>query len=228
MEQYGQVRYDTRKVSMKILTVRNIILLLSSLFFSSVGVVLLFYALTPLPDVDVENISSRQSIILEDRSGGFLFDFSENEKRTYTPAGEISENIINATVAIEDHLFFEHSGVRLGAFLRALLNNIRTLSFSQGGSTITQQVIKNVFLTTEKNINRKMKEFLLAWKIEKILSKEEILEMYLNTIPYGGVVYGIGEASNSFFDKKPSEVTIAEAAYLAAIPSAPNLSLIHI
>ena len=132
---------------MKIFTVRNIVLLLASLFFFSVGVVLLFYALTPLPDVDVENISSRQSIILEDRSGEFLFDFSENEKRTYTPAGEISENIINATVAIEDHLLFEHGGVRLGAFLRALLNNIRTLSFSQGGSTITQQVIKNVFLS---------------------------------------------------------------------------------
>ena len=112
--------------------------------------------------------------------------------------------------------------MRLDAFLRALINNIRTLSFSQGGSTITQQVVKNVFLTTEKKIERKMKEFLLAIKLEKKLNKEEILELYLNTISYGGVSYGIAEASNVFYGKKPSELTVAESAYLAAIPKAPT------
>ena len=182
----------------------------------------LFYTFTPLPGVDIRNVASKQSIILTDRDDAFLFDFSVNEKRTFVPYEEISENVINATIAIEDHLFFEHNGVRLDAFMRALLNNIRTLSFSQGGSTITQQVIKNVFLTTEKKIERKMKEFLLAIKLEKQLSKEEILEMYLNTISYGGVSYGIAEASKSFYGKKPSDLTIAESAYLAAIPKAPT------
>ena len=205
---------------MKFKFIVNILLLLVSGGFLGLGVIFLFYVFTPLPNIEIQNIDSRQSIILEDRSGEFLFDFSKNEKRTYIPIEDISENIINATIAIEDHLFFEHSGVRIDAFLRALFNNITTQSFSQGGSTITQQVIKNIFLTTEKKIERKMKEILLAWKIEKLLEKDKILELYLNTIPYGGVIYGIGEASNSFFGKKPSEITIAEAAYLAAIPNA--------
>ena len=207
---------------MKHKNIEKMILLLFSIFFITAGYVILFYTFVPLPGVDTKNVASKQSIIITDRNDEFLFDFSENEKRTFVPYEEIAENIINATIAIEDHLFFEHNGIRLDAFLRALINNIRTLSFSQGGSTITQQVIKNVFLTTEKNIERKMKEFLLAIKIEKKLTKEEIMVLYLNTISYGGVSYGIAEASNTFYGKKPSEITIAEAAYLAAVPKAPT------
>ena len=206
----------------KFLSIKNIILLALSVAFFTAGYVTLFYTFTPLPGVDIQNVVSKQSIILTDRNDTFLFDFSVNEKRTFVPYEEIATNVINATIAIEDHLFFEHNGIRIDAFLRALINNIRTLSFSQGGSTITQQVIKNVFLTTEKKIERKMKEFLLAIKLEKQLNKEEILEMYLNTISYGGVSYGIAEASKSFYGKKPSELTIAESAYLAAIPKAPT------
>ena len=207
---------------MNVKTVKNFFLFILSGFFIGSGMIVLFYTLTPLPKIETTNIASKQSIVLEDREGRFLFDFSNNEKRTHTPYEEISENIVNATIAIEDHLFFEHGGVRFDAFLRAALYNVLTGSFSQGGSTITQQVVKNVFLTKEKKIERKIKEFLLAIKLEGDLEKKEILELYLNTIPYGGVVYGVGEASNSFFGKKPSEVTIAEAAYLAAIPNAPT------
>ena len=197
-------------------------LLALSVAFFVAGYITLFYTFTPLPSVDTENVSSKQSIVLVDRKEEFLFDFSINEKRTFVPYEEISKNVINATLAIEDHLFFEHRGVRIDSFLRALINNIKTLSFSQGGSTITQQVIKNVFLTTEKKIERKMKEFLLAIKLENQLSKEGILELYLNTISYGGVSYGIAEASNTFYGKKPADLTIAESAYLAAIPKAPT------
>ncbi len=206
----------------KIIYIRNLLLLCLSGMFVGLGLIILFYVFTPLPDVEVQNIASKQSTILEDRNGEFLFDFSENEKRVYTPIEKISPNVINAVISIEDHLFFEHKGVRIDSFLRALVYNILTLSFSQGGSTITQQLIKNVYLTTEKKIERKMKEFLLAWKIEKVLEKEKILELYLNTIPYGGVIYGISEASNFFFGKKPDDITIAEASYLAAIPNAPT------
>ena len=206
----------------QLLTIKNLILLSLSVAFFVAGYVTLFYTFTPLPGVDIRNVASKQSIVLTDRNDAFLFDFSINEKRTFVPYEEISENVTNATIAIEDHLFFEHNGIRIDAFLRALINNIRTLSFSQGGSTITQQVVKNVFLTTEKKIERKMKEFLLAIKLEKQLSKEEILEMYLNTISYGGVSYGIAEAGNSFYGKKPNDLTIAESAYLAAIPKAPT------
>ena len=206
----------------KFLTIKNVILLSLSAAFFTAGYVTLFYTFTPLPGVDIRNVASKQSVILTDRNDEFLFDFSINEKRTFVPYDEISEHVIEATIAIEDHLFFEHNGIRIDAFLRALINNIRTLSFSQGGSTITQQVVKNVFLTTEKKIERKMKEFLLAIKLEQQLGKEEILEMYLNTISYGGVSYGVAEASKSFYGKKASELTIAESAYLAAIPKAPT------
>ena len=207
---------------MKHKIIKNIALLTLATIFSTAGYVTLFYTFTPLPSIETEHIASKQSTILLDRNGEFLFDFSVNERRTFIPYEEISENIINATIAIEDHLFFEHDGIRLDAFIRALVNNVRTLSFSQGGSTITQQVIKNIFLTSEKKIERKMKEFLLAIKLEKELDKEGILEMYLNTISYGGVSYGIAESSKSFFGKKPSELTIAESAYLASIPKAPT------
>lgn len=207
---------------MKHITIKNALLLIVSTCFFTAGYITLFYTFTPLPGVEIENVASKQSIVLVDRNDKFLFDFSVNEKRTFIPYEEISQNILNATIAIEDHLFFEHNGIRIDAFLRALANNLHTLSFSQGGSTITQQVIKNVFLTTEKKIERKMKEFLLAVKLEKRLSKEEILALYLNTISYGGVSYGIAEASNTFYGKKPSELSIAEAAYLAAIPKAPT------
>ena len=132
----------------------------------------------------------------------FSFDFSEDEKRTFIPIGEISQHIIDATIAIEDDTFYTHKGIRLEAFFRAVWNNIKAGSFRQGGSTITQQVIKNIFLTTEKKVTRKIKEMFLALKLEEKLSKEEILEIYLNTIPYGGVSYGVAEASNSFFREK--------------------------
>lgn len=202
--------------------IKNIVLLMISVALFTSGYVTLFYTFTPLPDADIESVASKQSIILVDRNEEFLFDFSVDERRTFILYEEVSENVIKATTAIEDHLFFEHNGIRIDAFLRALANNLRTLSFNQGGSTITQQVVKNVFLTTEKKIERKMKEFLLAIKLEKQLNKEKILELYLNTISYGGVSYGIAEASNTFYGKKPSELTVAEAAYLAAIPKAPT------
>ena len=207
---------------MSLSVVKNLFLIFLSAFFVCAGGVVLFYIFTPLPQGEVENIATKQSIILTDRNGEFLFDFSENEKRTHTPIEEISKNIINATIAIEDHLFFEHRGIRPDALLRAFITNILTLSFSQGGSTITQQMVKNVFLTSDRKIKRKLKEFLLTIKVEDQLSKEEILELYLNTIGYGGVLFGVAEASNTFFGKKPSEVSIAEAAYLAAIPNAPT------
>ena len=201
----------------------NLTILVLALIFVATGIGVLFYITTPLPNVSViKNVVSRQSIVLEDKNGEFLFDFSENEKRTYVPIDEISQNIINATIAVEDHLFYEHGGIRWGAFFRASIHNALTQSFSQGGSTITQQVIKNTLLTSDKKINRKIKELILAPKLESQLTKEEILEIYLNTISFGGVLYGVGEASHSFFNKSASELTISESAYLAAILNAPS------
>lgn len=164
-----------------------------------------------------------ESTKIYDKTGKvLLYDTGGNVRRSIVPIEEISRHIKNATIAIEDTEFYNHIGVRPTAFLRAILVNLLSLDFSQGGSTITQQVVKNSILTNEKLISRKMKEWVLAIKLEQMASKEEILSMYLNEIPYGGVIYGVEEASEAFFGKKSGEVTLAEAAYLAALPKAPS------
>lgn len=151
-----------------------------------------------------------------------LYDIHENVKRRLVPYGEISRFAKNATVAIEDAEFYEHRGIKPTSILRAVLVNLAGLKFSQGGSTITQQVVKNSLLTSEKKISRKLKEWVLAIKLEQVLSKDDILGIYLNEAPYGGNIYGIEEASLSFFGKNARDLNLAEAAYLAALPQAPT------
>jgi 1A family penicillin-binding protein len=164
-----------------------------------------------------------ESTKIYDRTGQILlYDTGGNVRRSVVPIEEISRNIKNATIAIEDKNFYNHKGVEPISFIRATLVNIMSLDFSQGGSTITQQVVKNSLLTSEKLISRKIKEWVLAIKLEQVATKDEILSMYLNEIPYGGVIYGVEEASETFFAKKSSDVTLAEAAYLAALPKAPT------
>jgi len=168
-----------------------------------------------------------ESTKIYDRTGKILlYDTGGSVRRSVVPIEEISRNVKNATIAIEDREFYEHNGVKPKAFLRAVLVNIVSLDFSQGGSTITQQVVKNSLLTGDKSLlggpTRKIKEWVLAVKLEQMTTKEEILSMYLNEIPYGGVIYGVEEASEAFFGKKSSDVTLAEAAYLAALPKAPT------
>lgn len=164
-----------------------------------------------------------ESTKIYDRTGQtLLYDTGGNTHRSTVPIEEISRNIKNATIAIEDKDFYQHHGVEPVSFVRATLVNILSLNFSQGGSTITQQVVKNSLLTSEKLISRKIKEWVLAIKLEQVATKDEILSMYLNEIPYGGVIYGVEEASQAFFGKKSSDVTLAEAAYLAALPKAPT------
>lgn len=164
-----------------------------------------------------------ESTKIYDRAGKILlYDTGGNERRSVVGIEEISRHIKNATIAIEDKEFYTHRGIKPTAILRAIFVNILSLDFSQGGSTITQQVVKNSILTNEKFISRKLKEWALAIKLEKAMSKDDILGMYFNEIPYGGVIYGVEEASESFFGKLASEVTLAEAAYLAALPKAPT------
>lgn len=177
-----------------------------------------------IPSVDsFENRKVAESTKIYDRTGNvLLFDVHGSMRRTGVPLSEISLYIQNATIAIEDDTFYQHRGVRPLSLLRAALANITTGSFSQGGSTITQQVVKNTLLTQDKTIIRKMKEWVLAIKLERVATKEQILEIYLNENPYGGTIYGIEEAAQYFFAKNAKDVTLAEAAYLAALPRAPT------
>lgn len=200
------------------------ILFLTALAFFFTAIIIFWILSLKLPDFSTfESRVVASSTKIYDRTGEILlYDVHENIKRTVIPYSEMGNNIKNATVALEDDKFYQHNGIRPLSFLRAVLVNITTGGFSQGGSTITQQIIKNTLLTKEKTITRKVKEWVLAVKIERILTKEQILEIYLNEAPYGGSVYGIEEASQTYFGKKASDLTIAEASYLASLPKAPT------
>ena len=202
---------------------RSVLPLLSLGFFIAGGLVL-WAATLPLPDLgSFESRKVTQSTKIYDRTGEtLLFDLNENIKRTVVPYDEISRHIKNATVAIEDAEFYEHRGIKPRAILRAILVNLGSFGFTQGGSTITQQVVKNSLLTAEKSVARKLKEWVLAIKLEELVPKERILEVYLNETPYGGSLYGVEEASQAFFKKDASKVLLSEAAYLAAIIKAPT------
>lgn len=196
----------------------------ASLFFLAAGVAILWAATLQVPDLSTFNARVvNQSTKIYDRTGEILlYNIQDGAKRTVVPLHEMSPTVKNATIAIEDAEFYEHRGVKPRSIIRAVLANIRGGGFAQGGSTITQQVVKNTLLTREKTLSRKFKELVFAVKLERVLSKERILELYLNEIPYGGSIYGIEEASRSFFGKTASTLSIAEAAYLAALPQAPT------
>ena len=156
--------------------------------------------------------------------GELVADFSK-EKRIFVPYDSIPKNIINSFLSAEDKNFFSHPGVDAKGVLRAIINNVRNILTSkrlEGASTITQQVAKNFLLTNEISLNRKIKEAILAFRIERALSKERILELYLNQIYLGSGAYGVAAASLEYFDKSIKELDYAEAALLAALPKAPS------
>ena len=157
-------------------------------------------------------------------NGDLVADFSQ-EKRIFVPYNSIPQNVINSFLSAEDKNFFSHPGVDAKGVLRAIINNISNIISSkrlEGASTITQQVAKNFLLTNEVSINRKIKEAILAFRIERALSKERILELYLNQIYLGSGAYGVAAASLEYFDKSIKELNYAESALLAALPKAPS------
>jgi penicillin-binding protein 1C len=188
------------------------------------GAFLLAVALTPTPDI--ASFASRelaQSTKLYDRTGQvLLYDYNKDARRAQVSLKDISPSAINATIAIEDSSFYEHGGIRFTSIIRAAIADFIGGSFSQGGSTITQQVVKNTLLTNKKSIVRKVHEWILATRLEESYSKDQILETYMNSIPYGGILYGIGAASEAYFGVPPKDLTLAEAAYLAAMIQAPS------
>ncbi|OGK52078.1 hypothetical protein A2966_03750 [Candidatus Roizmanbacteria bacterium RIFCSPLOWO2_01_FULL_41_22] len=160
------------------------------------------------------------STVFYDRDGKTLYEMYKDKNRVPVPFDQISKYLKNATVAIEDKRFYTHHGISEFGILRAAVFSI--LGQSQGGSTITQQLIKNVLLTSERSVSRKIKEAILAGEVEKRYSKEQILEMYLNENPYGGSYWGVGSASKGYFDKTPKDLTLVESAFLAGLPQSPS------
>jgi penicillin-binding protein 1C len=188
------------------------------------GGLLLTVAVVPTPSISsFADRQVNQSTKIYDRTGQvLLYDYNRDAKRNLVSLAEISPNAINATVAIEDSGFYNHGGIRLTSIFRAMIADVLAGSLSQGGSTITQQVVKNTLLTGKKSISRKVHEWVLALKLEEVYSKDQILEAYLNNIPYGGTLYGIETASESYFGIPAKDLSVPQAAYLAAMVQAPT------
>jgi len=187
-----------------------------------VGLFGFLYLSRNLPTVgEITSQELIESTKIYDRSGErLIYEIHGEEKRTYLSAEEIPDIIRQATLAVEDSGFYEHGAFDIKSTLRALLVDIREGYRAQGGSTITQQVAKNSFLTSEKTIIRKVKELILAYRIEQAYTKDEILNLYLNQIPYGQNAYGIEAATQIYFGKPAKDLNLAEASMLAAIPQA--------
>ena len=145
------------------------------------------------------------------------------QKINYTQINEVPKIYQNAVIAVEDHRFYSHNGIDIIAIGRAFVNDIKAMSFVEGGSTITQQLAKNIYFTQEKQITRKIAEVFMAFEIEKNYSKEEILELYLNTSYFGDGYYTVKEALLGYFGKEPNKMTDSESIMLAGIPNAPSV-----
>ena len=207
--------------------IKNIfILILSFGLLSALSIIAVLWAFSNnLPDYKfLKSYKPAVSSKVYSGDGELVNDFS-SEKRIFVPYKAISEKVINSFLSAEDKNFFYHPGVDAKGVLRAVVNNISNIIASrrlEGASTITQQVAKNFLLTNEVSLNRKIKEAILAFRIERALSKERILELYLNQIYLGEGTYGVASASLEYFDKPISELSYEEAAMLAALPKAPS------
>ena len=144
-------------------------------------------------------------------------------KENYTEISELPQMYINAVISVEDHRFYKHGGIDLIAIGRAAINDIKAMSFVEGGSTITQQLSKNIYFTQEKKIERKIAEVFMAFEIEKRYEKDFILELYLNTSYFGDGYYTVKEAAEGYFGKEPKDMTDSECILLAGIPNAPSV-----
>ena len=176
-------------------------------------------------DYDVSSLvdyKPKQTSRIYDKNGEKIANIFDKEHRYYAAFNEIPPRVIEALVAIEDTTFFEHPGVNFDAIFRAIIKDIKARKMVEGASTITQQLVKNKLLTREKKLSRKIKELIYSFKLEHALTKEQILERYLNEIYFGHGYYGIKTAADGYFHKKLSDLTLKEMAILVGLPKAPS------
>lgn len=204
--------------------IKRLFLLIITIFLIIASIIAIYISTLNIPDFS--NFANRKidnSTQIYDRTGNILlYDVNSDVKRVQISSDRISPIIKNATVAIEDKYFYSHKGVRPTSIIRAMFANIQSGSFVQGGSTIDQQLIKNAILTRNKSIIRKIKEWAMAIKLDSQVSKDDILTMYLNESCYGGNICGVETASEYFFGIHAKDVSLSQAAYLAALPNAPS------
>jgi membrane peptidoglycan carboxypeptidase len=174
-----------------------------------------------LPDVrKLKEANFAETTTIYDRNGNVLYRIYGEENRIYVPLSKINQKVIDATISIEDKNFYSHFGFDAIGIIRAQLNNLNEENNLQGASTITQQLARNLYLSPEQSFDRKIKELVLSLEIEWYYTKDEILEMYFNKIPYGSNAFGIEAAAKTFFGKPSSELNLVEASILASLPKA--------
>src|SRR3990167_7947699 len=196
-------------------------------FFATIGFVVLMMALfvwygrnLPAPGKLIE-VQANQSSGIYDRNGELLYSVYQNQNRIYVKLNDIPKYLQQGTIAIEDKDFYTNKGFSITGYLRAVRNLVLLQGLS-GGSTLTQQLVKNALLTSERTIPRKIKELMLSIQVDRKYSKDQILEMYLNDVPYGGTAIGVQIASLIYFDKDVKDLNLAESAFLAGLPQSPS------
>ncbi|MDA3814883.1 MAG: PBP1A family penicillin-binding protein [Patescibacteria group bacterium] len=213
-------KISKKELFIKLLKFGGILLALGVLIMA----MLFLYYIKDLPDPGkINKRIINESTKIYDRTGEhILYEIHGEEKRTVVPFDQIPDTVKYAAVVLEDQGFYSHHGIDFKGILRSLLKDVMKGSLEQGGSTITQQFVKNSILTSEKRISRKIKEVILAIEIEQKFSKDEILQMYLNEIPYGSNAYGIEAAAQTFFGVHANELSLSQSAFLASLPKAPT------
>ncbi len=199
----------------------KLFIVISVLIFLLFNFYFLIFKDLPSPK-DLDTREPEVSTKIYDRNGNLLYKIYKDKNRTIVPLTQIPQQVRLATLAAEDAEFYSHPGFSIKGIFRAVITDVRSGSL-QGGSTITQQLVKNTLLSPEKTILRKIKEIILSVEVEYLYTKDQILEMYLNEVSYGGTAYGIEEASLSYFGKDARDLTLAEAALLAGLPKSPTL-----
>lgn len=220
MHYIGKILLLLYKNKRKIITFLGYALFLG---FFSIGVLFIYYSKDlPSPET-ISSFFIPESTKIYDRTGTvILYDIYGEQKRTIIAYEQIPEYVKHATIVAEDKNFYHHFGLDFKAIARAFLTNLKGGEIKQGGSTITQQFIKNAFLTPQRTFPRKIKEAILSFELEWKYSKNEILSLYLNQVPYGFNAYGIESAAQTYFGKKAKTLTLAESAALAVLPQAPT------
>lgn len=181
------------------------------------------YTAVNMPDYDPQQLSGAKTTFIYDDKQQVVFRLHAEENRTEVTLDKVPQDLKNAFIATEDQDFYKHHGINFKGILRALVYNIASKDLTgQGASTITQQLARNAFLSFDKQLERKIKEVILAFKLESNYSKDEIFKMYLNIINFGAGSYGVQAAANTYFGKDVSELTLAESALLAGLPQSPN------
>lgn len=206
---------------MKVFKIFSKVILIGSTLFLLAFTFFIFYCLYDVPKLNTEALFKRQTSRIYDKNGSLIYEVG-TIKQEWISINNINDNMINALISVEDSRFYEHSGIDYKRLIKATINNIKDMSFKEGASTINQQLIKNVFLSSDKTFKRKTQEIYLSMLLDEKLTKDQILEAYLNNCLFCNNIYGVEKASFYFFNHSAKTLSVEEAALLAGLLQLPN------